>query len=368
MIHHQHNFPVVDETGRLKPAFLVVTNTDAGNEKVVARNYERVLTARLRDARFFWDADREVPLEARIERLRTIRFHKKLGSYFEKSQRIEALARWIAAEPLASPALADSAAAAGRLAKADLATEMVAELTELQGVMGGIYAREEGQPERVWKAIYYHYLPDSVGADAPPTRQQLGEAAVTWAAVSLADKLDTVVGMFYAGEKPTGSRDPFGLRRQAHGIFKVLVDLPELTGLSARPALDRSLEKAAEPFRRLSQWPEGAVKAMTGVPERSLPARSRTARLRHAQRASGGTPRRQPGRCSSELEVLPEFTASPDFQKLAVAFKRVKNIARELPDGSSAVADTVERPISTNAQGTRRNRAAAGARAARPRD
>ena len=103
MIHHQHNFPVVDDAGRLKPAFLVVTNTDAGNEKVVARNYERVLTARLRDARFFWDADRKVPLEERIERLRTIRFHKKLGSYFEKAQRIEKLARWIAAEPFASP-------------------------------------------------------------------------------------------------------------------------------------------------------------------------------------------------------------------------------------------------------------------------
>ena len=170
MIHHQHNFPVVDDAGRLKPAFLVVTNTDAGNEKVVARNYERVLTARLRDARFFWDADRKVPLDERIERLKTIRFHKKLGSYFEKSQRIETLARWIAAEPLESAAVADMAAAAGRLAKADLATEMVAELTELQGVMGGIYAREEGQPERVWKAIYYHYLPDAVGVDAPPTR------------------------------------------------------------------------------------------------------------------------------------------------------------------------------------------------------
>ena len=173
-----------------------------------------------------------MPLEARIERLKTIRFHKKLGSYFEKTQRVENLARWIATEPLASAAAADAAATAGRLAKADLATEMVAELTELQGVMGGIYAREEGQPERVWKAIYYHYLPDSVGAEAPPTRQQLGDAAVTWAAVSLADKLDTVVGMFYAGEKPTGSRDPFGLRRQAHGIFKILVDLPELTGLA----------------------------------------------------------------------------------------------------------------------------------------
>ena len=172
------------------------------------------------------------PLDERIERLKTIRFHKKLGSYFEKAQRVEQLARWIADEPLASPQAADGASMAGRLAKADLATEMVAELTEFQGVMGGIYAREEGQPERVWKAIYYHYLPDSIAPDAPPTRQQLGEAAVTWAAVSLADKLDTVVGMFYAGEKPTGSRDPFGLRRQAHGIFKILVDLPELTGLS----------------------------------------------------------------------------------------------------------------------------------------
>ncbi len=243
MIHHQHNFPVVDDAGHLKPAFLVVTNTDAANEKVVARNYERVLTARLRDARFFWDADRDVRLDERIERLKTIRFHKKLGSYFEKSQRVEQLARWIATEPLASPQAADAAAMAGRLAKADLATEMVAELTELQGVMGGIYAREEGQPERVWKAIYYHYLPDSISADAPPTRQQLGDAAVTWAAVSLADKLDTVVGMFYAGEKPTGSRDPFGLRRQAHGIFKVLVDLPELDGLVRTAAADTAAQE-----------------------------------------------------------------------------------------------------------------------------
>jgi glycyl-tRNA synthetase beta chain len=348
MIHHQHNFPVVDETGRLKPAFLVVTNTDAVNEKAVARNYERVLTARLRDAHFFWDADRVVPLEARIERLRTIRFHKKLGSYFEKTQRVEALARWIAAEPLASPALADAAAAAGRLAKADLASDMVAELTELQGVMGGIYAREEGQPERVWKAIYYHYLPDSVAADAPPTRQQLGDAAVTWAAVSLADKLDTVVGMFYAGEKPTGSRDPFGLRRQVHGIFKVLVDLREVTGLPVRPALWPLLKKAAEPFADLTEWPEGAVKEMMAFLRE---------RYQHVLEQRGYDIRNvravarledSPVDAKKKLEVLPEFTASLDFQKLAVAFKRVKNIARELPDAGSAMSDIGERSISTN--------------------
>jgi glycyl-tRNA synthetase beta chain len=349
MIHHQHNFPVVDEAGRLKPAFLVVTNTDAGNEKMVARNYERVLTARLRDARFFWDADRKVPLAERIERLKTIRFHKKLGSYFEKSQRVETLARWIAATPLESAAVAEMAATAGRLAKADLATEMVAELTELQGVMGGIYAREEQQPERVWKAIYYHYLPDAVGVDAPPTRAQLGDAAITWAAVSLADKLDTVVGMFYAGEKPTGSRDPFGLRRQAHGIFKVLVDLPALTGLAARPTLNELVDQTTQTFAPLASWNQDTLfglyeflldRYIYVLEQRGFDKRNVRAVLHQR-----GFARLSPTDALKRLEVLPEFTASPDFQKLAVAFKRVKNIARELPDADYAAAETHDPPL-----------------------
>ena len=333
MIHHQHNFPVVDDAGHLKPAFLVVTNTDDGNEKNVARNYERVLAARLRDARFFYDADRKVRLDERVERLKTIRFHKKLGSYFEKAQRVETLAQWIADEPLDAPAVSGAAAAAGRLAKADLATEMVAELTELQGVMGGIYAREEGHPERVWRAIYYHYLPDSVAVDAPPARQQLGEAAVTWAAVSLADKLDTVVGMFYAGEKPTGSRDPFGLRRQTHGIFKLLVDLTELTGLAVRPLLLPLVEKAAQPFGDLSTWADGSVlDLMTFLIERyQYVLEQRGYDIRNVRAVA--RLEESPVDAKRKLEVLPEFTASPDFQKLAVAFKRVKNIARELRDG-----------------------------------
>jgi glycyl-tRNA synthetase beta chain len=337
MIHHQHNFPVVDEAGHLKPAFLVVTNTDAGNEKNVARNYERVLAARLRDARFFWDADKKVPLESRVERLKTIRFHKKLGSYFEKAERLENLAKWIATEPLASAEAAESAATAGRLAKADLATEMVAELTELQGLMGGIYAREEGQPERVWKAIYYHYLPDAVAVDAPPTRQQLGDAAATWAAVSLADKLDTVVGMFYAGEKPTGSRDPLGVRRQAHGMFKILVDLSIVTGLTARPSLDVLLAHAANAFSPLDQWPVETRQAMDAflldryryiLEQRGFDVRN----VRAVLQESGYT-RLSPSDALKRLEALPEFTVSPDFQRLAIAFKRVKNIARELPGG-----------------------------------
>ncbi len=332
MIHHQHNFPVVDDTGHLKPAFLVVTNTDAGNEKNVARNYERVLAARLRDARFFWDADRNVRLDERVERLKTIRFHRKIGSYFEKAERVEQLAKWIAEEPFASPGAAGAASVAGRLAKADLATQMVAELTELQGVMGGIYAREEGQPERVWKAIYYHYLPDSTAPDAPPTRQQLGDAAVTWAAVSLADKLDTLVGMFYAGEKPTGSRDPFGLRRQAHGIFKLLVDLKELTAMPARPVLMPLLKRAAEPFAEFSKWPEGNVPAMMAflIERYQYVLEQRGYDIRNVRAVARFDD--SPVDAKRKLEVLPEFTASPDFQKLAVAFKRVKNIAREIGD------------------------------------
>ncbi|MDO8793753.1 MAG: glycine--tRNA ligase subunit beta, partial [Vicinamibacterales bacterium] len=194
MIHHQHYFPVVDDNGKLKPAFLAVTNIESEKPEVIARNSERVLVARLRDAQFFWEADRKVTLESRIERLSGILFHKKLGSYKEKAERVASLAGWIAAEAFGHPELAEAARQAGRLAKADLATDMVRELTELQGTMGGIYAREEGLPEAVWKAIYYHYLPIGVDAAAAPSSADLGGAAVTWAAVALADKLDSVVG------------------------------------------------------------------------------------------------------------------------------------------------------------------------------
>src|SRR5689334_4655762 len=234
MIHHQHYFPVVDDDGKLKPAFLAVANMEAEKPELIARNAERVLSARLRDARFFWEEDRKSTLESRIDRLSTILFHKKLGSYREKVDRLASLAEWIATDALRSPESAASAAQAARLSKTDLATDMVRELTELQGTIGGIYARDEKLPEAVWKAIYYPYLPIGVEADAPPSRHQLGAAAITWAAVSLADKLDSVVGMFAAGERPTGSRDPLGLRRQAQGIVKILADLPELTGLDLR--------------------------------------------------------------------------------------------------------------------------------------
>src|SRR5213594_1307532 len=246
LIHHQHYFPVDGEDAKLKNAFLAVINTEPDNERTIARNAERVVTARLRDARFFWDADRRAPLESRIDRLGTLMFHKKLGTYKEKAERIERLAEWIAREALgADQATAKQAASAARLAKADLATDMVREFTELQGTMGGVYARTEGMPEEIWKAIYFHYLPVGVEADAPPTKAQLGKAAVTWAAVSLADKLDTIAGlMIKATEQSTGSRDPYGLRRAGNGVIRLLVDLENLTGVFTKRSLRSFLEEA----------------------------------------------------------------------------------------------------------------------------
>ena len=175
-------------------------------------------------------------------------FHKKLGSYRDKAERIEKLASSIASDVLARPDIAAQAAIAARLAKADLTTDMVYEFPELQGTMGGIYAREEGQPEAVWKAIYFHYLPIGVEADAAPARAQLGRRRRSWAAVSLADKLDTVVGLTNAGEKATGSRDPFGLRRQMHGIVRILMDLPELAGVDRELPVRPLLEAAARGY------------------------------------------------------------------------------------------------------------------------
>jgi glycyl-tRNA synthetase beta chain len=325
LVHHQHYFPVVGEGGELKEAFLAVVNTQPADERLIAKNAERVVVSRLRDAKFFWDADRKVRLEDRLERLHTIVFHKKLGSYRDKADRLASLARTIAADVLGVPQHADHAETAARLAKTDLATDMVFEFTELQGVMGGVYAREEGLPEPVWKAIYYHYLPQSVEPDAPPTRAQLGAAAATWAAVSLADKLDTVGQLFKIGEKPTGRGDPFGLRRSANGLVRVLVDLPELAGVDKPIAFSQLGDATADPV--VSVFLLERLRFL--LEQRGFDARNVRA-VTH-----GDVGALSPLVARRKLEVLPEFTTSPDFTQLATAFKRVRNIARDLPAGAT---------------------------------
>ncbi len=355
MVHHLHYFPVVNRSNRLMPAFLAVVNTEPDNTRTIARNSERALAARLRDARFFWDADRRTSLDNRVERLSTILFHKKLGSYREKADRLASLASSIALDLFGDQATADFAGWAGRLAKADLTTDMVRELTELQGTMGGIYAREEGLPEQVWRAIYYHYLPQAVEPNGPPGRDEIGSASAPWAATALADKLDTLVGLFAVGERPTGTRDPFGLRRQAHGALRILLDLPELTGattaLSLGPLVfDRTLPLLAPAIQG-------------GQPDLQPLLVFLAERLRYVLEQRGYSydeinavlrpddltwARLNPLDLRRRLEALRTIRGSADFEALAVAFKRVKNLAREIDqpaDADDRLTEPAERAL-----------------------
>ncbi|MDQ3170071.1 MAG: glycine--tRNA ligase subunit beta [Acidobacteriota bacterium] len=336
LIHHQHCFPVCNDEGGLKPGFLQVVNTAPQDERTIARNAARVITARLRDASFFWEADKKTRLEDRLDRLDTVLFHKALGSYRVKAERMEALARTFAAGVLGlPPATADHAARAARLAKADLTTDMVREFTELQGTMGGVYAREQGEPEAVWKAIYFHYLPIATEASADPSRDRLGEGASTWAAVSLADKVDTLAGLIGAGERPTGSRDPFGLRRAAQGVVRILIDLPELTGSTAAPVLSALLPAAAGPATD-TFLPDFLVERLRYVLEqRGYDARN----VRAVTHAGIDT---SPLVARRKLEALPGVVESAAFQQLATAFKRVRNIARELDDAAFEQAEKTQ--------------------------
>jgi glycyl-tRNA synthetase beta chain len=327
LIHHQHYFPVEGEDGSLKNAFLAVINTEPDNERTIARNAERVVTARLRDARFFWEADRKLTLESRIERLGTLLFHKKLGTYKDKAERIGRLAGWIARSAFgASEQAAHHAAEAARLAKADLTTDMVREFTELQGTMGGIYAREDGQPEEVWKAIYFHYLPAGVEVDAPPSPADLGKAVVTWAAVATADKLDTIVGLFAAGEKPTGSRDPFALRRAAQGVMKILTDLPTPPLVGLPELVDHAFRNYGDTLHHATDTWEPAL--FEFLAEREAHLFERRGFRADETRAVLHDGWKRPQNALRRVDALAQARHSPDFEMLAVLFKRVKNITK----------------------------------------
>ncbi len=205
-------YPAVSD---LAPHFVVVANIEAedGGALVAAGN-ARVLSARLQDARFFWDEDLKVPLASRLEKLKGVTFHAQLGTMYQRVERIEALARQIAPLVGANP---DRAVLAARLAKADLASGMVGEFPELQGVMGAYYARAEALGDDVANAIGEHYKPQGPSDDVP--------TAPVSVAVALADKLDTLAGFFSIGEKPTGSRDPYALRRAALGVIRIVLQL-----------------------------------------------------------------------------------------------------------------------------------------------
>jgi len=213
MRHHQRYFSLVDADGKLAPHFIAVMNMKADRKGLVQKGNERVLEARFNDARFFWEVDQKRPLRDRIDDLKAVTFQAQLGSYREKTAGVAS-----GAERLATRLGLDRGIAirAAELSKTDLTTEMVKEFTDLQGVIGGLYAKAQGEPEEVWRAIYEHYQPASMEADIPVSKY--GQV------LSIADKLDTLEGCFSIGLVPTGSKDPLGLRRAAQGVVKVLAE------------------------------------------------------------------------------------------------------------------------------------------------
>src|SRR5437867_306737 len=226
MRDHQKYFALEDAGGKLLPHFLAVLNTDGDPEGIIQHGHERVLRARFNDARFFWQTDQKIPLRERVQLLKHVTFQKDLGSYYQKALRVQRLCRWLSEIVRQSgmavrPGVVHKAAC---LAKTDLTTELVKEFTELQGIVGGLYARvqqldpamADDAHRLIADTIYDHYKPESMEDSVP----RIIEGAV----LSIADKADTIAGMFALGLQPTGSKDPFGLRRQANGIVKTIAE------------------------------------------------------------------------------------------------------------------------------------------------
>lgn len=213
MKEHQKYFHVVDEQGALKPFFITVANIESRDPSQVIAGNERVIRPRLADARFFFETDKKTSLEARREKLRPIVFQDQLGSLFDKTERVARLASWIATQVQGCPELATRA---GQLCKSDLVTEMVLEFPELQGVMGQYYAAHDGEEQDVSLALNEQYQPRFAGDSLPQT--------LTGCALAIADKMDTLVGIFGIGQRPTGSKDPFALRRASIGVLRIIVE------------------------------------------------------------------------------------------------------------------------------------------------
>jgi glycyl-tRNA synthetase beta chain len=210
---HQRYFPVLDRTGALLPYFIAISNIDSSDPAVVRRGNERVIRPRLTDATFFWKQDRKCSLESRLQTLKSIVFQERLGTLYAKTQRIARLAEGIAVQCGVDP---DLAARAGQLCKSDLTTEMVAEFPDLQGIMGRYYSRHDGEPEALSVALAEQYQPRFAGDAIPASR--LGQV------LALADRIDTLVGIFGIGMAPSGDKDPFGLRRAALGSLRILIE------------------------------------------------------------------------------------------------------------------------------------------------
>lgn len=315
MREHQKYFAVVGPDHQLLPCFIAVNNTPAEDINLVTSGHERVLRARLEDARFFFRADAKIPPQEMVERLNGVLFQSKLGTMFEKTGRVQKLAEHLA--ELSAPELKAAVSRAAWLCKSDLTSQMVNEFPKLQGVMGRIYAIHAGEPEAVARAIEEHYLPAYAGGPLP--------ASAAGALLSIADKLDTICGCFGIGLIPSGTSDPYALRRQAIGIVQIMLaqafqwSLKELIRKSLELLQDKISEDAVETEEKVMTFfqhriehllaedgfSKDVIAAVVSASVDNVPAiRSRT-------------------------EALEALKTKPDFEPLAIAFKRVVNIIRQ---------------------------------------
>ena len=320
MRDHQKYFAVENRQGELKPHFLAVINLSRDPAGLVRAGHERVLRARFADARFFWDADQRIPLADYLPKLAHITYESRLGSYRDKVERMRSLARWIAEQWFSSGLRQADVAGADRaaeLAKCDLATEMVREFTELQGVVGGLYARAQGETEDVAWAIYDHYRP--VGLDDPIPRNFTGCAA------ALADKLDSLVACFAIGAVPSGSSDPFALRRAALGVVKIILERKVSLSLSA--AISAAAKGLTLHRPKLTVTPETEKQVLDFILDRAryiLREREGYAYDEvNAALVAGGDDLVDATRRVAALKAIRH---TRNFPPLAVAFKRIRKI------------------------------------------
>lgn len=322
MKEHQKYFHVVAADGEMLPLFITVANIESKDPSQVISGNEKVIRPRLSDAAFFYETDRKTKLEDRIDALKPIVFQEKLGSIYDKSVRVAALARKIADAIGSDPALAERAA---MLAKTDLVTEMVLEFTDLQGIMGQYYAANDGEPEDVAKALNEQYMPRFAGDDLPTT--------LTGCAIAIADRLDSLVGLFGINQPPSGTRDPFALRRASLGVLRIIIE----RGLPLD--LQTCCEWAEENFTVLTEQNTASTvvdymleRFRAHYDEQGIGAEVYLAV--HARRPT------RPLDFDRRVKAVEAFRQLPEAQALAGANKRVSNILTK--QGGDSIGETVD--------------------------
>ena len=320
MRDHQKYFALERKDGKLAPNFLAIINLDKDRANLIRAGHERVLRARFADARFFWETDQKCRLADYLPKLGAVTYQEKLGSYGEKVERIRELARWLSEQWFASGVVHASVGAADRaaeLSKCDLVTEMVREFTELQGIVGGLYAKAQGEPEEVVWAVYDQYKPTGIEDSIP--RNIVGQA------VSLADKFDSLVSCFAVGLIPSGSSDPFALRRAAIGIVKILVETKLPVSLSM--VIARSARTLSHGSRKITVSSGVEKQVLEFLLDRARFVLRETRSLAYdeinAALAAGADDLVDAIR---RMEAIRAIRKTKNFEPIAVSFKRIRKI------------------------------------------